>query len=268
MQTVTLNNGIKIPQLGFGTWKLKPTIEAKRAVSTALEVGYRHIDTARIYLNEGSVGKAIATSKIDRTKIFLTTKLWNTDQKDPKQAFEKSLERLNMDYVDLYLMHYPVTETRLKAWKEMEKIYESGRARSIGVSNFTIKHLKELMKSCNVVPAVNQVEFHPFLFQKELMDFCHKNNIALDAYSPLVHGKKMFVPTITEIAQSHLKTDAQVMLRWNVQHGNIVIPKSKTPSRIQENFNIFDFKLTDEEMATIDGLNENLRTCWDPTDMP
>jgi diketogulonate reductase-like aldo/keto reductase len=165
-------------------------------------------------------------------------------------------------------MHYPVTETRLKAWKEMEKIYESGRARSIGVSNFTIKHLKELMKSCNVVPAVNQVEFHPFLFQKELMDFCHKNNIALEAYSPLVHGKKMFVPTITEIAQSHLKTDAQVMLRWNVQHGNIVIPKSKTPSRIQENFNIFDFKLTDEEMATIDGLNENLRTCWDPTDMP
>jgi diketogulonate reductase-like aldo/keto reductase len=165
-------------------------------------------------------------------------------------------------------MHFPVTATRLEAWKEMEKIYKSGKARSIGVSNFTVRHLKELLKSTGVVPAVNQVEFHPFLFQKELMDFCRHKGIALEAYSPLAHGKKLYNPVITEIAQSHFKTNAQVMLRWSIQHGNIVIPKSKTRARIEENFNVFDFKLTGDEMTAIDGLNENLHTSWDPTSTP
>ncbi|HUD05686.1 MAG TPA: aldo/keto reductase [Candidatus Saccharimonadales bacterium] len=268
MDYLTLNNKVKIPQLGFGTWKLKPLGEAKKATKYALEVGYRHIDTAHIYLNEHSVGKAIAESGIARKDIFITTKLWNWDQKHAHRAFDESLKKLGVEYIDLYLMHYPVTETRLQAWKDMEEIYKSGRAKAIGVSNFAIRHLEQLLKNSQVVPAINQVELHPFLYQKELMGYCKSKDIAVEAYSPLVHGERMDNPVISEIANKHKKTNAQVLLRWNLQHGNIVIPKSKTPGRIKENFEVFDFELAKEEMLKLNGLNEGLIVFWDTEKTP
>ena len=266
--TVNLNNKVKIPSLGFGTWKLKPPVEARNAVEVALKTGYRHIDTARIYLNEGSVGKAIKDSGIARKDLFITTKLWNASHKHAEKAFENSLKRLGVDYVDLYLIHFPVSGTRLEAWKTLESIYKSGRARAIGVSNFTIRHLEELLSVSAVVPAVNQVEFHPFLYQKDLLDFCKLHRIILEAYSPLVHGERMENAVITQVAKHHKKTNAQVLIKWSLQHGNVVIPKSKTPSRIKENFEVFDFKLSASEMTRLNGLNEGLRTCWDPTNVP
>ena len=263
-----LNNKTKIPMLGFGTWQLKPVIEAPQAVLSALQDGYRHIDTAHIYFNEGSVGKSIIKSSIPRDEIFIATKLWNFDHHRVESAYEQSLKKLQVDYVDLYLMHYPVTKSRISAWKDMEKLYKQNRVKSIGVSNFTVKHLEELLEKTDIVPSVNQVEFHPFLYQKELLDFCNKHGIALEAYSPLSHGKRLNDNTLSDIAAKHSKTVAQVMIRWSLQHGNIVIPKSKNPDRIKQNFDVFNFQITDSDMEKIDNLNENLRTCWDPTNTP
>jgi diketogulonate reductase-like aldo/keto reductase len=260
-----LNSKNKIPSLGFGTWQLKPIKEAYNSVLSAIEDGYRHIDTAHIYFNEGSVGKAIQDSQIKREDIFIATKLWNWDHKKVEEAYQKSLKKLKVEYIDLYLMHFPVSGTRVDAWKAMENIYKEKRVKSIGVSNFTIKHLEELMSKTSIVPAVNQVEFHPFLYQKELLEFCNKHGIVLEAYSPLSHGKRLDDHTLQDIASAHKKTVAQVMIRWSLQHGNIVIPKSRNPVRIKQNFDVFDFELSEIEMTSINNLNENYRTCWDPT---
>jgi len=265
---IKLNNGAKIPQLGFGTWKLREGSEAENAVKWAIEAGYRLIDTAAIYGNEESVGKAIAESGVPRKELFVTTKLWNNSHERVEQAFDESLEKLGLDYVNLYLIHWPV-EKRIETWRKLEKILESGRARGIGVSNFTVYHLEDLLDDgVSVVPAANQVEFSPFLYQKGLLEYCQKKGIALEAYSPLARTHKFDNPLLKEIASAHSKSPAQVMIRWALQRGLIVIPKSSHKERIKENFEVFDFSLSQQEMSKLDALNENYRTCWDPSGMP
>jgi diketogulonate reductase-like aldo/keto reductase len=264
--TVTLNNGTKIPVLGLGTWKSTGK-ECENAVLYALNVGYRHIDTAAAYDNEISVGNAIKKSAIPRKDIFITTKLWNDDHGNVEKAFNESLKKLQVDYVDLYLMHFPVPE-RNDSWKVMEKIYREGKAKAIGVSNFTIRHLKQLLENADVIPAVNQVEFHPYLYQKELLDFCNKNKIKVEAYSPLTHGHKIEDPKLGEIAAEYNKTPAQILIRWGLQHNLIVLPKSLSKERIIENSSVFDFNIIEKDMKKLDSFNEGLRTCWDPTNAP
>lgn len=261
-----LNDGKEMPMLGFGTWQLKDGKEATAAVLKALETGYRHIDTAAIYGNEESIGKAVMESNIPRDEIFITTKIWNDAHNDPMKAFNESLKRLRMDYVDLYLIHWPVNE-RNETWQAMEEILQHGKARSIGVSNFTIRHLEELMGQSEIVPAVNQVEFSPFLYQKDLLDFCKSSKIQLEAYSPLSRAKKLDDPRLKSIAQKYNKSPAQIMLRWSIQHSVVVIPKSRHPDRIKENADIFDFSISPADMKSLDSLNDNFRTCWDPSKM-
>lgn len=227
-QTVTLNNGISMPILGLGVWKTKSGKECKEAVLNALEAGYRHIDTARIYDNEKDVGQAIRESGIPRKEIFITTKLWNADQGPDKtrKALENSLDKLGIDFVDLYLIHFPVTSKRMDSWKELEKVYHDKLCKAIGVSNYTITHLGELLKDSQITPAVNQVEFHPFLNQIHLLEYCKKHKIQLEAYSPLAHGQKIEDPTISKIAQKYDKTPAQILIRWAIEQKIVVIPKS------------------------------------------
>ncbi len=269
MQGIQLNNKVVMPSVGFGTWQIIPGSRTRNAVTAALETGYRLIDTARIYGNESSVGKAIAASGIDRKDIFVTTKLWNTSQGYDKahKAFKNSLKRLGLDYVDLYLIHWPVTAKRQESWRALTELYESGQTRSIGVSNYTVQHLEELLSESNIVPAVNQVEFHPFLYeeQKPLLDFCKKNGILLEAYSPLAHGKKTDSSVLPRLAQKYGKSSAQIILRWCVQHGTVPLPKSNNPDHIRDNLNIFDFELSSDEMEQINGLSDGTRTCWNPT---
>lgn len=268
-KTAILSNGAKMPRVGFGTWKIRFGKPANEAIHMALEAGYRHFDTAKIYLNEKSIGKALRQSDIARKDLFVTTKLWNSDQGYDKamKAFDKSLNKIGMDYIDLYLIHWPVPEKRLESWRALVDIYKSGRAKAIGVSNFTEHHLDELMQHSDLVPMVDQVEFHPFLYQRFLLDFCKENKIQLEAYSPLAHGHKIDNPVFAEIAKKHSKSNAQVMLRWSLQRGTVVIPKSTDLDRIKQNIDLFDFELTSVEMKKIDDLNENHRTCWDPTGM-
>lgn len=266
-----LNTGTSMPAIGFGTWQIFPNGRARQATQRALEAGYRLIDTARIYGNEHGVGQAINSSKIPRADIFLTTKLWNLSQGYDKalRAFDNSLRRLDMDYVDLYLVHWPVSGKRLDSWRALVEIQASGRAEAIGVSNFTVQHLTELMEHSKVVPAVNQVEFHPFLYKEqiELLEFCAKHGIVVEAYSPLAHGKKTDERVLPPIAQAHGKSSSQVILRWCLQHGTVPLPKSTNPDHIKENLDIFDFELSAEEMRAIDDLSDGTRTCWDPSDM-
>lgn len=265
--TITLNSGHKIPQLGFGVWKATPG-DCYKAVRTALDIGYRHIDTARIYGNEEDVGRAIRESGIPREEIFLTTKLWNSDQAKAAPAFEESFSKLNCGYLDLYLVHFPVTKTRAAAWKELERIHHGGKVRSIGVSNYMPRHLDELLSACEITPAVNQIELHPWLAQKELRAYCEARKIKIQAYSPLAHGQKVADAALTPIANKHKKSIAQVLLRWSIQNGNIVLVKSVSPQRIAENFSIFDFTLDESDMTALDALDSNLRTCWDPSGTP
>lgn len=259
-----LNNGTEIPVLGLGTWELTGK-EAEQAVLCALEAGYRHIDTASIYGNEEEVGKAIRKSGVPRREIFVTTKLWNTDHDDPADACEASLKRLGMDYVDLYLIHWPVQGVRNRTWKFMEQLLGAGKCRAIGVSNYTIRHLRELLETAKVVPAVNQVEFTPYLYQKELMDFCRKKGIVLESYSPLTRGHKLSDPKLKAIAARYSKTPAQILIRWALQHDIVVIPKSKSKERILENSDVFNFSISAEDMKLLNSLNEDYRLCWDPT---
>ncbi len=256
---VKLNNGERVPIIGFGVYKIVPGKQTQQAVLDALEAGYRHIDTASRYRNEDDVGIAIKKSGIPREDVFITTKLWMDDHNDPLKAFDTSLGKLGMDYVDLYLMHWPAAG-RVEVWKAMEKILESGRCRSIGVSNFLVRHLEDLLQHTSVIPVVNQIEFNPFLFERDILNFCKSKNISVEAYSPLTHGQKLNDPRIAEIAAKHNKSPAQVMLRWSIQHGVIVIPKSVHKERIAENINIFDFSLSDKEMSVLDSMNENYRT--------
>jgi methylglyoxal/glyoxal reductase len=268
--TVKLNNGVEMPVLGLGVYQSLPGRATQNAVGSALRIGYRHIDTARIYGNEADVGQAIRDSGIPRDQIFVTTKLWNSDQGEDStvRACDASLKRMGLTYLDLYLIHFPVTETRNDSWKAMGKLVNNGKCRAVGVSNFMINHLDELAESSDLVPAVEQVEFHPFLFQKELLEHCKKHGIQLEAYSPLARGERLNHPTIMGMARRYSKTPAQIMMRWGLQHRLVVIPKSTREERIKENSQIFDFNISPEDMQVLDGLNQNLRTNWDPTGVP
>jgi 2,5-diketo-D-gluconate reductase A len=267
---VTLNDGNTIPQLGFGVFKVDPD-KTSRIVRDAFEVGYRHIDTAKIYGNEEGVGHAIKTSGIDRDELFITTKLWNADQgyESGLDAFEKSLGRLQLDYVDLYLIHWPApaNDNYVDAWKALEKIRESGRAKSIGVSNFTVEHLTRLLGETDVVPAVNQIELHPEFQQREITAFGREHGIATEAWSPLAQGALLKEPNVQEIAEAHGKSLAQVILRWHIQQGNIIFPKSNNRERIEENFNIFDFELSADEQASITALEKDGRVGGHPDEV-
>ncbi|UBH05736.1 2,5-diketo-D-gluconic acid reductase [Leucobacter sp. Psy1] len=252
---IQLNDGQSIPQLGLGVFKVEAG-EAERVTSDALEVGYRHIDTASFYGNEAEVGRAIAASGIPRDEITVTTKLWNTDQTRAHEAFDESLERLGLDSVDLYLIHWPqpMYGEALGAWRSLIEIVGSGRASSIGVSNFEIEHLQQLLEETGVVPAVNQIELHPMHQRRELVQFCRDHDIAVEAWGPLSQGKSDLLErdAIVETAAAHGKTPAQVVIRWHVQHGTIVFPKTSKRERMIENADVFDFALTDAEMAAID----------------
>ncbi|WP_340374749.1 aldo/keto reductase [Streptomyces sp. SS7] len=266
---IILNNGVEMPQLGFGVWQV-PDDEAERAVTTALEAGYRSIDTAAIYGNEEGTGKAIAASGVPREDIFVTTKLWNSDQgyDATLRAFDTSLGKLGLEYVDLYLIHWPLParDKYVDTYKAFEKLYADGRVKAIGVSNFPVEQLERLTGETAVVPAVNQIELHPHLQQHALREFHAEQGIATEAWSPLGQGKGLLeVPAIVAIAQKHNRTPAQVVLRWHLQIGNVVIPKSVTPSRIRENIEVFDFSLDTEDLAAISALNEDRRIGPDPS---
>ncbi|POX48213.1 aldo/keto reductase [Streptomyces sp. Ru72] len=265
---IILNNGVEMPQLGFGVWQV-PDDEAESAVTTALEAGYRSIDTAAIYGNEEGVGKAVAASAIPREDLFITTKLWNSDQgyDATLRAFDTSLDKLGLEYVDLYLIHWPLPSrgTFVETYKAFEKLHADGRARAIGVSNFLPEHLETLIEATSVIPAVNQIELHPHLQQHAAREYHGEQGIATEAWSPLGQGKGLLeVPAIVAIAQKHGRTPAQIVLRWHVQLGNVVIPKSVTPARIRENIEVFDFSLDTEDMAAISALNEDRRLGPDP----
>jgi diketogulonate reductase-like aldo/keto reductase len=261
-----LNNGTEMPWLGFGVFQIDDGSAVEEAASEALRVGYRSIDTAAVYRNEVGTGKAIKESGIPRDEIFLTTKVWNEDQRlgRPLEAIEESLERLDTDYVDLYLVHWPVADHYRDAWQKMQEIYESGRAKAIGVSNFLIHHLDDILADGEVVPAVNQVEFHPRLQSPALVEYCQGKGIHVEAWAPLMKGGVSTIPAIVELGEKYGKTPAQITLRWNLQRQIITIPKSVTPARISENADVFDFELSAEDMETMNGLDEGNRTGPDP----
>lgn len=256
-----LSNGVKMPWLGLGVWQAKNGEEVINAVKWAIEAGYRSIDTAAAYGNEEGVGKAIKESGVDREKLFITTKLWNADQgyETALKAFDESRERLGLDYIDLYLIHWPVKGKYVDSWRALIKLYNDGLVRAIGVSNFLTHHLEDIISETGVVPMVNQVELHPWLSQKPLLRFCKENNIQLEAYSPLMRGKFKEIPLLAEIGNKYGKTAAQVVLRWDLQNGIVIIPKSVNQNRIIQNANIFDFELEAEDMEKIDALNRDHR---------
>ncbi len=270
LRSVTLNNGVTMPILGLGVYLSPPGQASREAVKSALELGYRHVDTARAYGNERDVAAGIAESGVPRGEVFVTTKLWNSDQgyDSALRAFEQSEARLSGARIDLYLIHFPVERVRRESWHALTRLHEEGRVRAVGVSNYTVRHLKELLGESPAVPAVNQVEFHPFLFQKELLAFCRSHLIQLEAYAPLVKAQRMQHPVIRRIASAHDRTPAQVLVRWCIEHEVVVIPKSIRRERIEENAQVFDFALSSEEVGALDALDEGFRTSWDPTSAP
>jgi methylglyoxal/glyoxal reductase len=258
-----LSTGAAIPSIGFGTWRIAEGIDAEEAVSEALKIGYRLIDTAKLYGNETSVGKAIKDSKIPREKIFVTTKLWNNDQgyQSALDAFEVSLERLGLDYIDLYLIHWPGMGARAykESWRALNEIYERGDAKAVGVSNFSVDQLQDLMSDSQLVPAVNQIEFNPFNYdeQADTLGFCKEQAIIVQAYSPLARARQIDHPVIQDIASKIGRTNAQVMLRWAIQHGTVPIPKSVHSERMKENLDVFDFELSDEDINQLNSLSSH-----------
>jgi diketogulonate reductase-like aldo/keto reductase len=261
--TTTLHNGVKMPWLGLGVFKVKDGEEVVSSIKAAIEVGYRSIDTAAIYENEEGVGQAIAEANIPREELFITSKVWNSNQgyETTLAAFDESMEKLGLEYLDLYLIHWPVPAEGkyMETWKAFEKLYKDGKVRAIGVSNFQIHHLEDLMANCEIKPMINQVEYHPRLTQKPLHEFCKNNQIQLEAWSPLMQGHLLENPTLVDIAAKYNKSTAQVILRWDLQNEVVTIPKSITPKRIAENADVFDFELTQEEMEKINALNEDKR---------
>ncbi len=264
--TIELANGTQMPYFGLGVFLSKEGNVVEQAVKMAIEAGYRHIDTASIYKNEKGVGRAIKASSITRKDIFITSKVWNTDQGYDKtiKAFNDSLRRLQTDYLDLYLIHWPVPGKFSDTWRAMEELYEQGKIKAIGVSNFHQHHLEELLSSCKVKPMVNQIEFHPRLVQTSLFEYCKKENIRLEAWSPIMRGKVNDIEILVDLAQKYKKTPAQIVLRWDLQKGIITIPKSVRKERIIENAAIFDFELSEDEIKTIDNLNRDERLGPDP----
>ncbi|MCL1942223.1 MAG: aldo/keto reductase [Candidatus Azobacteroides sp.] len=262
----TLYNGVQMPYLGLGVFKVSDGEEVMDAVKTALKVGYRSIDTAAVYRNENGVGEAVKESDIPREEIFMTTKLWNINQGYDRvfSAFDKSLARLGMDYVDLYLIHWPVKGKYLDSWRALEELYQSGKARAIGVCNFLQHHLEDVLSHCNIKPMVNQIEYHPYLTQPQLIKFCIDHDIRPEAWSPLMQGHVTEVNVLNDIGKKYGKSAVQVVLRWDLQNGVITLPKSVHPDRIKDNADIFDFSLTPEEMETIDNLNQGFRFGPDP----
>jgi len=263
--TATLHNGPKMPWLGFGTFQLTGAT-AEEAVGWALDLGYRSIDTAAVYQNEVEVGAAIRGSGVDRQEIFLTTKVWNTDQgyDATMSAFDASLERLGTDYADLYLVHWPVEGMFKDTWRALEDLYDAGRVRAIGVSNFLTHHLRELLDGARVVPMINQVEFHPRLQQPDLQAFCEDHEIRLEAWRPIMKGGVLEIPELVELGEALGKSAVQVTLRWMVQKGVIAIPRSSQPKHVEANADIFDFELTPEQMEIVDDLDRDMRTGEDP----
>ncbi|WP_163971890.1 aldo/keto reductase [Oceanobacillus halotolerans] len=264
--TVTLHNGVQMPGFGLGVYKVEDGDVVIQAVKAALDYGYRSIDTASFYDNEAGVGQAIQESNIPRKELFITSKVWNDQQgyENTLKAFDESLSKLGLDYLDLYLIHWPVKGMYKETWRALEKLYKEGKVRAIGVSNFHVHHLEDLMADSNHKPVIDQVEFHPHLTQEDLRTFCQQENIQLEAWSPLKRGQLLEEPTITEIANKYGKSPAQVILRWDIQHDVITIPKSSKAHRIKENASIFDFALTEEEMNRIDALNRNDRSGSNP----
>lgn len=262
--TVTLNNGITMPRLGLGLYKVDDGAEIERAVAWALEAGYRSFDSAQFYGNEQGLGRALKA--IDRESVFVTTKVWNSHHgRDAAvRACEESLHKLNMDYIDLYLIHWPVPGTYLETWQALEELYRRVLCRAIGVSNFNIRHLENVLKAGSVVPAVNQVEFHPRLVQTQLHDFCRSKKIQLEAWRPLMSGSAGNIPLIADLSKKYDKTTAQIIIRWHLQKGLVVIPKSVHRERIFENADVFDFALSNEDVHAIDALNRDLRMGPDP----
>ncbi len=265
--STTLHNGVNMPWLGLGVYKAAAGREVEQAVLSALHHGYRSIDTAKLYANEESVGKALQESGVPREEIFVTTKVWNSEQgyASTLQAFEESRAKLDLEYLDLYLIHWPVKGKYKDTWRALEKLYHDGKVRAIGVSNFQVHHLEDLLQTAEIMPMVNQVEFHPRLTQVQLRDYCTQKGIQLEAWSPLMRGKELLDhPTVLGIANHHQKTSAQVLIRWDLQHHVVTIPKSVHDHRIKENAEIFDFTLTNGEMAQLDQLNTDQRVGPDP----
>lgn len=263
--TTTLHNGVKMPWLGLGVWRVSEGNDVENSVKAAIKAGYRSIDTAAIYKNEEGVGKAIKESGVPREELFITTKVWNSDQgyESTLAAFEESRRKLGVEYFDLYLIHWPVVGKYTETWKVLEKLYSDGLVRAIGVSNFKIHHLEDILADCQVKPMLNQVEYHPLLTQDELLTFCKKNEIQLEAWSPLMQGN-LDIPLLHELGKKYGKSPAQIVLRWDLQNGVVTIPKSITESRIIENSNVFDFELSSDDMERISGLNQNKRFGPDP----
>jgi diketogulonate reductase-like aldo/keto reductase len=273
-ERVASNQGVEIPWLGLGVFQTPAGAETRQSVRWALEAGYRMIDTAAMYGNEQDVGAAVRASSLARDDVFVTTKLWHSDHgfEAAQAAARRSSERLGLGPIDLYLIHWPRAaspEDRLGSWRALEKLQREGTCRAIGVSNYSIRHLEEIRANSDVRPAVNQVEFHPFVYDPALLDYCRQHDIRVEAYSPLTRGRRVDDPTIRAIAEVHGRTPAQVFVRWGLQHGLIEIPKSTHRDRIVENARVFDFALSSGEMARLDGLRDGRRvTIWNPDDMP
>ena len=269
MQEMKLNTGAAMPVVGLGLWLMKDKQECISAVDAAISAGYRHFDTAQRYENEAFLGEALAASTINREDLFVTTKIAVENMRWPVlvNTFEQSLANLRMQYVDLLLLHFPATEWRRPAWSRMEELAQSGKAKAIGVSNYTIRHLEELLKECTIKPAVNQVELHVYLQQPELLEYCNAHDIVVQAYSPLAHGYGIDNPMLIEIGKKYGKTAAQIMIKWCLQVGAVPLPKSANVERIAQNTDVFNFELDATDMKQLASLDKNYRTAWDPTNV-